>query len=260
MNTYRLQRYLASCGLGSRRYCETLISAGRVSVNGKIAELGAVINPETDTVAVDGKSVTLESRKVYILLYKPADVVTTARDPQGRKTVLDCLREIRERVFPVGRLDADVEGALLLTNDGELAYRLTHPKFGIKKVYHARVAGSISPEAIQRLRRGVLLEDGPTAPAQVRVLRKSEAWSEIELIIHEGRKREVKRMCASVGHPVLYLRRIAFAGLSLKGLRRGEWRHLNTSEIQDLRVIAGLSAHPQSIANRMADPNHTTDG
>jgi len=240
MSFVRLQKYLAACGVGSRRACEALISAGRVTINGTVAELGAMVNPDTDVVALDGLSVRPESRKVYILLYKPADVVTTARDPQGRKTVLDCVSETRERVFPVGRLDADVEGALLLTNDGELAYRLTHPRYGVKKVYHARVAGCFPVRAAQALRTGILLEDGPTAPAEVRILRRTDTWTDIELTLHEGRKREVKRMCAAVGHPVIRLRRLAFAGLSLAGLRRGEWRHLTNEEVRKLQEITGL--------------------
>jgi len=247
MSPVRLQKYLAACGAGSRRACETLITAGRVTINGRVAELGAVVNPETDIVTVDGRPARPESRKVYILLHKPADVVTTARDPQGRKTVLDCVSGTRERVFPVGRLDADVEGVLLLTNDGELAYRLTHPRYGVKKVYHARVSGRFSARAAKALRSGVLLEDGPTAPAEVRVLREMDTWTDIELTLHEGRKREVKRMCAAVGHPIIRLRRLAFAGLSLAGLRRGEWRHLTDEEVRKLREITGLDRVPPHL-------------
>mgnify|MGYP005849227215 CR=1 FL=1 len=247
MSAMRLQKYLAACGIGSRRFCETLITSGRVTINGAVAALGAAVNPDADTVAVDGRSVRIESRRVYILLHKPAGVVTTVRDPQGRRTVLDCVAGTRERVFPVGRLDADVEGALLLTNDGELANRLMHPRYGVKKVYHARVAGYFPARAVQALQRGIELYDGTSAPAEVRILRRTDTWTDIKLTIHEGRKREVKRMCAAVGHPVLRLRRLSFAGLSLAGMRRGEWRHLTDVEVRTLREITGMMPVPEPV-------------
>lgn len=236
----RLQKYLAECGVASRRACEQLILAGRVKVNGTPAAIGCSIEPETDNILVDGKPLARDE-KVYIVLNKPAGTVTTANDTHGRKTVLDCVKGSRARVFPVGRLDMDVEGVLLLTNDGELAHRLIHPSFEVEKIYHAWVRGMFSDEAGKRLERGVMLEDGMTAPAQVSVLRKSQNSTLIQLTIHEGRKREVKRMCAEVGHPVRSLQRVAFGELRAYGLRPGEWRYLTPEEIAALRSRAGLN-------------------
>ena len=242
----RLQKYLAECGVASRRACEQLILAGRVKVNGTPAAIGCSIEPETDDILVDGKPLARDE-KVYIVLNKPAGTVTTANDTHGRKTVLDCVKGSRARVFPVGRLDMDVEGVLLLTNDGELAHRLIHPSFEVEKIYHAWVRGMFSEEAGKRLERGVMLEDGMTAPAQVGVLRKSQNSTLIQLTIHEGRKREVKRMCAEVGHPVRSLQRVAFGELRAYGLRPGEWRYLTPEEIAALRSRAGLAGEVAAI-------------
>lgn len=242
----RLQKYLAECGVASRRACEQLILAGRVKVNGTPAAIGCSIEPETDDILVDGKPLARDE-KVYIVLNKPAGTVTTANDTHGRKTVLDCVKGSRARVFPVGRLDMDVEGVLLLTNDGELAHRLIHPSFEVEKIYHAWVRGMFSEEAGKRLERGVMLEDGMTAPAQVSVLRKSQNSTLIQLTIHEGRKREVKRMCAEVGHPVRSLQRVAFGELRAYGLRPGEWRYLTPEEIAALRSRAGLAGEVAAL-------------
>lgn len=243
----RLQKYLAECGVASRRACEELIAAKRVRVNGEIAEIGRTIDPAADTVEVDGRTIA-QDQKIYIVLNKPAGTVTTASDTHGRKTVLDCVRGVSARVFPVGRLDMDVEGVLLLTNDGELAHRLIHPSFEVKKIYQAWVRGHFAPEAGQRLEQGVLLDDGMTAPAQVEVLRRSQNSTLIQLTIHEGRKREVKRMCAAVGHPVRHLQRVAFGELRANGLRPGEWRYLTPGEIQVLRDHAGLNSNTAALA------------
>lgn len=240
MEPVRLQKYLAECGVASRRASEGLILAGRVRVNGEVAEIGRTINPETDNVEVDGRPLATKTDKVYIVLNKPAGTVTTASDTHGRKTVVDCVRGAKARVFPVGRLDMDVEGVLLLTNDGELAHRLIHPSFEVKKIYQAWVRGHFGAEAQRRLENGVLLEDGMTAPAGVEVLRKGNNSTLIQLTIHEGRKREVKRMCAEVGHPVRTLQRVAFGELRATGLRPGEWRYLHENEIDSLRTRAGL--------------------
>jgi len=181
-----------------------------------------------------------EEVPVYLVLNKPAGIVTSAKDPHGRKTVLECLDGVKARVFPVGRLDVDVEGALIVTNDGELAYRLTHPKYEVDKVYLALVCGEPTPEAIAQLESGVPLEDGTTAPAKVRALNTRNGMALLRLVLHEGRKREVKRMCAAVGHPVRALRRIAIAGIHVKGLRPGEWRYLSPEEVASLHKQAGL--------------------
>ncbi|MBI4558028.1 MAG: rRNA pseudouridine synthase [Candidatus Hydrogenedentes bacterium] len=235
----RLQKFLAECGLASRRTAEQLVASGRVTVNGKTAQLGDSIDPTSDQVLFDGKPVSSE-KKVYILLNKPPGVISSVRDTHHRKTVLDCLTGVHARVFPVGRLDLDVEGALLLTNDGELAYRLTHPRYQVDKVYLARVKGAMSPETAMRLEKGVVLEDGATAPAKARILNRGARDTLIQLTLREGRKREVKRMCESVGHPVWELRRVAIANVRVKGLKPGEWRRLSDSEVLKLRQLTGL--------------------
>ncbi|HOC72379.1 MAG TPA: pseudouridine synthase, partial [Candidatus Hydrogenedentes bacterium] len=197
-NAVRLQKFLAECGVASRRASEGLIEAGRVAVNGVTARVGQTVTPGVDRVTLDGAAVGETEEKVYLLLNKPLNCVTTARDTHGRRTVLECVRGLTSRVFPVGRLDFDVEGALLLTNDGELAFRLTHPRFEVEKVYLAWVLGAVTPEAARRLEAGVRLEDGMTSPAKVAVLNGGPKTSLIRLTIHEGRKHEVKRMCAAV--------------------------------------------------------------
>lgn len=235
----RLQKYLAACGLASRRHAEELIAAGRVQVNGARAAVGDSVEPETDAVVVDGRPVGLND-KVYVLLNKPRDVVTTVKDTHRRKTVMDCLHGVRARVFPVGRLDMDVEGILIMTNDGELAHHLMHPSYEVEKVYTAWVRGHMRPETADRLAKGVELEDGPTAPAEVAVLQSDPSRTCIRLTLHEGRKREVKRMCAAVGHPVCSLQRIAIGGIRADGIRPGEWRYLSEEEVAALRRSAGL--------------------
>ena len=239
----RLQKYLASCGVASRRECERMVSAGRVSVNGDAAELGMSIDPNTDRVEVDGASVATD-RSMYLLLNKPRGTVTSVKDTHGRPTVIDCLGGNVARVFPVGRLDMDVEGVLLLTNDGELAYRLTHPKYEIEKVYLARVEGKVRTATLRELERGIELEDGMTAPARARLLESDERSSLVRLTIHEGRKREVKRMFLAAGYPVRHLKRIAFAGIEVRGMRPGEWRYLTEREAESLMRLAGLSDAP----------------
>ena len=236
----RLQKYLSECGIASRRASEQLISEGRVSVNGAVAVIGATVDPEQDAVAVDGRDVRRDSKRVYVLLNKPRGAVTTAQDTHGRRTVLDCVSGVGERVFPVGRLDMDVAGVLLLTNDGELAHRLMHPSHEIEKVYIATVAGEIQEAALARLASGVMLEDGMTSPAKVRLLQSDRHSSRIQLTLHEGRKREVKRMCDAVGHPVLALKRIAFASLMDGHLRPGEWRYLSNQEVRLLQRLTSL--------------------
>jgi 23S rRNA pseudouridine2605 synthase len=228
MAEMRLNAYLARAGVASRRRSDDLIKAGRVTVNGEPGQLNTFVGSR-DRVEVDGEAVELQAL-TYVLLHKPAGAVTTANDPQGRRTVVD-LVDHPARVVPVGRLDADTTGALLLTNDGELAHRLAHPRYEVEKVYEAEVEGELSEDALRRLREGLELDDGPTAPAEARRL----APTTVELSIHEGRKHQVKRMLAAVGHPVKQLRRSRYAGLTLEGLEPGAWRELEPSEVDSLR-------------------------
>ena len=225
----RLNAYLARAGIASRRGAEALIREGRVTVNGEVAGLATFVEGQ-DRVEVDGAEVAPEPL-TYMLLHKPAGVVTTARDPHGRPTVVGLVDHER-RVVPVGRLDADTTGVLLLTNDGALAHRLMHPRYEVDKVYEAEVEGELSDEALEALRRGVELDDGPTAPTGARRL----APSRLELTLHEGRKHQVKRMLAAVGHPVTSLHRSSYAGLTAEGLAPGEWRELRPEEVRRLRA------------------------
>ena len=225
----RLNAFLARAGVASRRRADELIKAGRVTVNGEPGQLNTVVGAR-DRVEVDGREVQRQ-RLRYVLLHKPAGVVTTARDPQGRPTVVELVPE-EPRVVPVGRLDIDTTGALLLTNDGDLAHRLAHPRYGVEKTYVADVEGDPDDEALQRLSDGIALDDGPTAPARARRLGRGR----VELVLHEGRKHQVKRMLAAVGHPVTRLHRSAYAGLRLEGLEPGECRELEPSEVERLRA------------------------
>ncbi len=225
----RLQKVLARAGVASRRACEELIEDGRVTVNGETARLGRRIDVRHDRVAVDGIPVGLGPDLVHYLLHKPAGVVTTADDPQGRPTVLELVPD-DVRVFPVGRLDLDTEGLLLLTNDGELAHRLTHPSFGVDKEYLAHVRGEPSRGALRRLRQGVELDDGVTAPARV----SQPSPGVLRIVIHEGRNRQVRRMCEAVGHPVERLVRTRIGPLSDRRLKPGEWRRLDQAEVRAL--------------------------
>ena len=226
----RLNAYLARAGVASRRGADDLIKAGRVRVNGAPGELNTFVGAN-DTVEVDGRPVEKQAL-AYLLLHKPAGVVTTARDPHGRPTVVG-LVPAEPRVVPVGRLDADTTGALLLTNDGALAHRLAHPRYEVDKVYEAEVEGDPDGAALTRLREGVELDDGRTAPAQARRLGRGR----VELTVHEGRKHQVKRMLEAVGHPVRRLHRSRYAGLDLRGLSAGEWRPLTRAEVAGLRTL-----------------------
>jgi 23S rRNA pseudouridine2605 synthase len=229
----RLNAYLARAGVASRRAAEELIRAGRVRVNGEVAGLATFVE-RTDRVELDGRPLELEPL-AYVLLHKPAGVVTTASDPHGRPTVVD-LVELPRRIVPVGRLDADTTGALLLTNDGPLAHRLMHPRYEVDKVYEADVEGEPDEEALRRLAEGLELDDGTTAPAGVRRLGPSR----LELTLHEGRNRQVRRMCEAVGHPVTHLHRREYAGLTLEGVEPGKWRELTPAEVAALSAaIAG---------------------
>ena len=231
----RLQKYLAACGVSSRRHGEELIREGRVSVNGKIiTEMGTQVT-DKDIVRLDGKRVVPEAEKVYVVYHKPAGEITSVSDPEGRHTVMEKFEGFRVRLYPVGRLDYDSEGLLLLTNDGELADRMMHPSSLTDKSYIARAEGHFEPEELRQLRQGVMLDDRPTAPAKVRLIREEEGISVIQVTIHEGRNRQVRRMLEAVGHPVKMLRRVQFGPLQLGDLRRGEWRELTKEEAEKLK-------------------------
>ena len=241
----RLQKVLARVGLGSRRVSENLIAAGRVTVNGEVADLGRRVDPATDVVAVDGVVVGVAPGLRYLLLNKPVGVVSTASDPQGRPTVVGMVPD-DPRVFPVGRLDTDTEGLLLLTNDGDLAHRLTHPSHGVDKEYLVWVEGRPTRGTLRRLREGVELEDGPTAPARASLV----APDLVRLTIHEGRNRQVRRMCAAVGHPVRRLVRTRIGPLADRRLGSGEWRELTVAEVRSLEQVAAGNLSGQPAGDR----------
>jgi 23S rRNA pseudouridine2605 synthase len=232
----RLQKILAQAGVASRRKCEEYITNGRVKINGEVVtELGTKADPEKDQIEVDGKPIHQE-KKVYILFHKPKGVITSVEDPQGRKIVTDFIKGVKERIYPVGRLDYETEGLLLLTNDGEWTNKLIHPSHKIRKTYWATVEGIPTEDKLNKLAAGILLDDGLTAPAEVYVLefRKEKKETLIEIIIHEGRNRQVRRMCETIGHPVKSLRRIKFDFLTLQGVARGKFRHLREDEVRRL--------------------------
>lgn len=239
----RLQKVLAAVGFGSRRTCEDLIAGGRVTVNGEVAELGRRIDPDVDLVEVDGAPIGVRPGLVYYLLNKPAGVVTTSKDTHGRPTVID-LVPAKPRVFSIGRLDADTEGLLILTNDGKLANRIAHPSHGVEKEYLAEVSGGqVSPGAVRRLRDGVELDDGITAPAKV----SQPQPGVLRITIHEGRNRQVRRMCEAVGHPVTRLVRTRIGPLADRSLKPGEWREWSTDERNEVIAAVGhASGQPPS--------------
>ncbi|NPV59852.1 MAG: rRNA pseudouridine synthase [Actinobacteria bacterium] len=227
----RLQKVLAAAGLGSRRRCEEIISAGRVSVNGRTASLGDRVDPERDEISVDGVPIDPKVEKKYLLLNKPPGYVTTVRDTRGRPTVMDLVKG-EGRLFPVGRLDLETRGLLLLTNDGYLAHRVMHPSYAIDKTYLVTVEGRLGRRGLAQLREGVPLEEGVTAPARVRVLENHGGRCVLEMTIHEGRKRQVRRMCAAVGLRVTDLVRIRLGHLDLKGVEEGSYRVLSREEVE----------------------------
>ena len=237
----RLQKILSQAGIASRRKAEEMIQAGRVRVNDQaVTQLGTKANPRTDRITIDGRPLRIAQEPVYILLNKPVGVVTTLADPEGRPTVRDLLRGVRVRVFPVGRLDFHSSGLLLLTNDGELALRLTHPRYGIRKTYRVKVKGTPTAEALAQLAAGVRLEEGRTGPAEVRLDRTDDGKSWLEITIGEGRKREVRRMCERVGHPVEKLTRVRLGPLTLGKLPPGHYRSLTARELSALQHAVGL--------------------
>lgn len=234
----RLQKIIAQAGVASRREAERLILEGKVTLNGKVVkELGTKADPDKEHIKVNGKLITRPESKAYLILYKPRGYVTTTSDPEGRPTIMELLEKVKGRVFPVGRLDYDTEGLILCTNDGELAHKLQHPRHEVPKTYFAKVEGVPAPDEITKLRKGIKLEDGMTAPANVKLVRKVEANSWLEIIIHEGRNRQVKRMCEAIGHPVIRLKREGLAFLTLGDLKPGEFRHLTAEEVKKLKEI-----------------------
>lgn len=234
----RLAKYLAEAGVTSRRKAEELIMQGRVRVNGVVAkEKGCIIKPDLDRVEFDGRIIDREE-KIYILLNKPAGYISSVFDPQGRPTVMDLLKDIKLRVYPVGRLDFDTEGLLLLTNDGDFTNLMIHPRYEITKAYQALVEGKPDKKSLQMLREGIQLEDGITAPAQVDTIKIYKDKTLLEIKIHEGRKREIKRMCQAIGHPVITLKRTAFGFLKLQGVAPGKYRFLTPGEVKKLRQQA----------------------
>lgn len=233
----RLQKYLAHCGVAARRKCEAMIAEGRVTVNGQVVtEMGMQVE-EGDAVTVDGRPVMPEEKLYYILYHKPVGEVTTVTDPRGRTTVLDRFRDFPVRLYPVGRLDFDSEGLLLLTNDGDLTQRMLHPSREVDKTYLARVDGDVNMDSIRELRRGVALDGRKTSPAQVRVIRRTDLETVLLVTIHEGRNRQVRRMFEETGHTVLMLRRVQFGPLQLGGLKRCQWRELTPEEIEKIRAL-----------------------
>ncbi len=231
----RLQKVLARAGIASRRQCEALIEDGRVSVNSRVVrELGTKVDPVRDRILVDGKPIRAE-KPVYLALYKPRGYVTTTSDPQNRRKVTDLIGDFPQRVYPVGRLDYDSEGLLLLTNDGDLSYKLTHPKFRVPKTYQVQVEGRPSSDVISLLRQGIELDDGPTMPADIRVLRSCIEKTLLEMTIHEGRNRLIRRMWEAVGHPVIRLKRTRIGDIRLRGMKPGSYRLLSEKEVNALR-------------------------
>jgi len=229
----RLQKILARAGIASRRKAEELIRAGKVRVDGRIVtEMGLQVDPDNQEIECDGVSVSSQEKKVYILLHKPAGVLSTVHDPQGRPIVISLLQNVKERVYPVGRLDLDTEGALLLTNDGELAQKILHPSNEVNKTYVAKVKGKPSAKKLGTLSRGIDLEGRKTWPADIEVVRTDPQTTTVRVVIHEGRKRQVRKMFEAIGHPVLHLKRIAYGQLDLGDLRPGKYRFLAPADIQ----------------------------
>lgn len=231
----RLQKTMAAAGVASRRASEELIAAGRVTVNGEVAQLGRKIDPTADVVEVDGERINVDPDRVYVMLNKPRGVITTADDPEGRPAVVDLIN-LPQRLFPIGRLDQDTEGLLLLTNDGDLAHALMHPSFEVERVYVALVPGPVRGKVLGQLREGVDLEDGVARPKRVRLLEEERSKALLEIVMTEGRKREIRRMLGALGLHVERLARVAYGSVELGDLRQGKWRFLSHAEIGTLHA------------------------
>ncbi len=237
----RINKFLAQCGVASRRHADVLVAAGHVKVNGeKITSPGVQIDDQNDIISVDDKVVTLVQAKTYVILNKPAGYLTSHSDPHHNKTVMRLLKDVGCRVNPIGRLDLDTQGALLFSDDGELAHRLTHPSYSIKKVYHANVAGQVMKEVLPAFQTGIRLPDGAIGKGKASILEIGKLNSVLEITLTEGRKREVKYMCQTVGYPVRNLTRVSFGGITCEGLKLGAWRHLSDEEIKSLRRLVKL--------------------
>lgn len=238
MEEVRLQKFMADCGIASRRKCEEYILEGKVKINGEtVNKLGIKVNPQKDKITFEGEEIKKEEKKVYILLNKPIDYVTTVSDQFGRKNVLELIKGVDKRLVPVGRLDMYTSGALILTNDGDFVYKVTHPKHEINKTYVVTLKGIFNSDSKKRLETGVQIEDYKTKPAKVKILKIDEEknTSRVEITIHEGKNRQVRKMCETVGYKVLALHRTKIGVLSVKGLKIGEWRYLRKEEIERLK-------------------------
>lgn len=234
----RLQKFIALCGVASRRKAEELIGEGKVKVNNKtVKEMGVIIDPGKDIIKVDDKRIRLENKKIYIMLNKPIGYVTTMDDEQDRKIVTDLIEGVKERIYPIGRLDMDTTGLLLLTNDGDLAYKLTHPRNEVLKRYIAIVEGVPNRQELERFRNGLIIDGRKTSKATIKIAKRFDDESILDIEIHEGRNRQVKKMCEAINHPVKKLKRVAIGSLQLGGLDVGNWRHLEEDEIQDLKKL-----------------------
>ncbi|MCD6249577.1 MAG: rRNA pseudouridine synthase [candidate division Zixibacteria bacterium] len=241
MSLIRINKYLSICGITSRRGADALIGEKRVTINDRtLEERGAIVDTDNDIVKVDGVEALPVEESVYVLLNKPTNTMTTLHDPFKRRTVVDYLKTLKYRVYPVGRLDFDAEGVLLLTNDGDLAYRLAHPRYRVSKIYEATVEGRFVRAKSDQIKRGIKLDDGAIGRAKVSILSYTGQQSKIRLTLTEGRKREVKQLCQKVGHPVAKLRRVEFAGIRLKNLKPGQFRNLTKAEVNRLRQLVGL--------------------
>jgi 23S rRNA pseudouridine2605 synthase len=237
----RLNKIIAGSGIASRRRADELIRSGRVVVNGRIiTEAGSKAAWGLDTIIVDGRRIPDPPKKLYLLLNKPFGYVCTLHDPQGRPVVRNLLGDLKERVYPVGRLDFDSQGLLILTNDGELAYRLMHPRFGVPRTYKVLIEGGMELQSVKKLQEGVMLDDGPTNPARVRILKRYQGRSLLRITVSEGRSREIRRMLEAVGHRTIQLMRTGYGSLSLGALKVGTYRHLAHKEVQSLRSSVGL--------------------
>lgn len=237
----RLQKIMSESGVASRRKCEELIKSKRVKVNGiVISELGAKADREKDLIEVDGKPLAQPGKKLYILMNKPVGCITSAKDQFGRPTVLDLLKGVKERVYPVGRLDYDTSGLLILTNDGDLTYRITHPKHNIDKTYRALLSGMADEYDIAAFRRGIAVEDYITSPAILKIIKYVSGNTLADITIHEGKNRQVRKMCAAINHPVINLKRISIGGLSIGDLKEGDWRMLTSDEVDYLKALGDI--------------------
>lgn len=240
-DTIRLNRYVAMSGVASRRKAEDIIRAGRIAVNGDIVtDPARGIHQRTDTVTLDGRPLAAAHRTRYLVLNKPVGIIVSVGDTHGRRTVLDLIDGETRGLFPVGRLDLYTSGVLIITDDGDLAHRLMHPSYGVEKVYHAQVNGVVGEDVVKRFRDGIVLEDGQTAPAKLTVLSHTNALSMVEVVIHQGKKRQVRRMLDVTGHPVRKLERVSFGGITADGLKRGKYRQLTPEEVASLKKQVGL--------------------